>query len=61
MQCKEEIGYQEDPGAVREGGTTAMEGERTTAKVGQKPVGEEQREVEVATGEVVVVGEGTLV
>jgi len=55
----EEIGYQEDPGAAREGGTTATEGERTTAKVGPKPVGEEQREVEVETGEVVAVGEET--
>jgi len=38
-----------------------MEGERTPAKVGPKPVVEERREVEVETGEVGVVGEGALI
>jgi len=60
VQCKEEIGYQEDPGEVREVGATVMEGEQTTGKLGPRPVGEGQGEVEVEIGEVVVVGEGTL-
>jgi len=43
VQYKEEIGYQGDPGAVREGGATAMEGERTKVELGPKSVSDERR------------------